>query len=433
MKAKDKPRIINIMPHEPAYHFSPDKKPDLFWEKPDGGFLGFWTREWPDLLGEEVLKQSDKYDWEVWQPDYRTDKVYSKKIETGVTHHLFPAEKKSYKTGIKSKNGFFSEKMISRLNNLKNDPMILTFHATYGLYVPFFKKILELFGPGKNFPVFLLGHGMFKSPLSEMLGLHRPLNYLDIIIEHLCQKKLLKHIDVISEQAESALREVKRIYNGRTEKLTMGCDFDYWIPVPSPDIKMSIRQRLNIPQDKMVFLITGNFQPRKQSAKLLEIFGRIADRDDFFLNITGHGDETNTKLIDSLAAPLLQQNKALLHSYVSVEELRNIYWASDIYISVATDEGGPVSVMKAMACGLPVLSTPVGETVERMKQFGAGKFIPVKNYYEWRTVILEILDKELPNTLDREIAKEAYDWPNVAKRFIHVFDDLIFQYYGIRH
>ena len=43
------------MPHGPAYDFSPDEKPDVWWEKPDGSWLGFWTREWPDLLGEAVL------------------------------------------------------------------------------------------------------------------------------------------------------------------------------------------------------------------------------------------------------------------------------------------------------------------------------------------------------------------------------------------
>lgn len=55
------PVIINVMPHGPACHYSPDEWPDMAWEKPDGTVVGFWPREWPDLLGEKVLKASGPY------------------------------------------------------------------------------------------------------------------------------------------------------------------------------------------------------------------------------------------------------------------------------------------------------------------------------------------------------------------------------------
>jgi len=421
------------MPHGPAYHFSPDKKPDIYWKKPDGSFLGFWPREWLDRLGGAILEETNQYDWEVWQPDYRADKVYSKTLETGVIHCLFPAIEKTYRLGIRTQKGFFSEEMISYIKNIQNNPVILMLYGTYGLRVPFYIEILGMLRPVEKFPIFFRSGGMFKAPISELIELHRPLTYFCLLVEHFRLKRLVGYIDIISEQAEKALKEVRKVYNGRIEKLTMGCDFDFWIPVPSMEIKKSIRNKLNIPQDKMVFFASGNFMPRKQLDKLLETFDSMQDRNDFFLIVAGHGDEKNTNLLTSLAQPLTNQKKALLHPYVEGEKLRDLYWASDLYVSVATDEGGPVSVMKAMACGLPVLSTPVGETADRMKKHNAGRFIPIKKYNEWTKAILEILDKKIPKILDRKIVKEAYDWPNVAKRFIHVFDDLIFQYYGIRH
>lgn len=418
------------MPHGPAYHFSPNEKPDVFWEKPDGTLVGFWTREWPDLLGEAVLKETDRYEWEVWQPDYRADKIYSKIIETGVTHYLFPAEDKSCRLGIKSQKGIFSETMILHLKKLQNNPIILMLYGTYGFRTPFYNEILKIFGPAKKFLILFCGVGMFTAPLSEMKGLHRPLTYLSLMFEHFQLRELVRYVDVIIEEADSALNEVRKIYDGRIEKLAMGCDFDFWVPVPSRELKKSVRNKLNIPQEKMVFFASGNFVPRKQLDKLLEVFKELQERDDFFLIIAGHGDKTYTKMLASLAEPLVKRGKAILHPYVTGKELRNIYWASDLYISVATDEGGPVSVMKAMACGLPILSTPVGETAETMKKHKAGKFVPIKNYDEWVKAILEILDKKIPKPLDIQIAKDAYDWPNVAKRFICVYDDLISAYYG---
>ena len=421
----NKPKIINIMPHGPAYDFSPDEKPDVWWGKPDGSWLGFWTREWPDLLGEAVLKQTDQYEWEVWQPDYRADRIYSKTLETGVTHRLFPARDKIFRVGVGARKGIFSETVIAHLRKFQNHPIILKLHGTYGVHLPLYNEIIKIFGATKKFPILFLGHGMFKAPVSEMLELHRPLTYIDLVFDHFRLKNHLQYVDVIFEQAESALKEVRRVYSGRVEKFTMGCDFDFWIPVPSKELKMSMRNNLNIPQEKMVFLASGNFIPRKQFDKLIEAFKGIQGHDDFFLIIAGHGEDSYTRMLMSLASSLIKQGKALLHPYVRGERLRNLYWASDLYISVATDEGGPVTVMEAMGCGLPVLSTPVGETAERMEKYSVGKFVSVKNYNEWTVAIERLLNRGLPKPLDIQTARNVYHWVNVAKRFVSIYRDLI--------
>lgn len=405
------------------------KKPDVWWEKPDGSWLGFWPREWLDILGEAVLKETDKYNWEVWQPDYRADQIYSKTLETGVIHRLFPAEEKLYRPGIRPQKGFFSETMISHLKRLQNNPIILTLYSTYGFRTPFFNEIIKIFGNAKKFPIFFRGGGQFKAPLSEIFGLHRPLTYLCLMVEHFQLRKLIKYVDVISEQSESALREVRKVYNGRIEKLTMGCYFDFWIPVPSQEIKRKVRKRLNIMDNQTVFLATGNFVPLKQFDKLIKVFQKLSDRNEFLLIIVGHGDKINTHYLHSLARKLVLQKKVIFHPYVTGKILRYLYWASDVYISVSTGEGGPASVMKAMACGLPVISTPVGETGDTMRKHGVGKFVPIRNYDEWTKAISEILDKKIPKTLDIRIAQDAYDWPNVAKRFINVYRDLCKKYY----
>lgn len=416
-----KPHIINIMPHGPAYHYAPDEKPDVYWEKDDGQCVGFWTREWPDLLGEAIVKVTDRYAWEVWQPDLRADKIYSKLLDTGVTHFLFAAEETMYPIGIVSQKILFSKAIIDKLEGIEDERIIVQLH---GFRVPFYSELLKIFGPQKKFLFFLIGHGMSKAPVSEMAGLHRPRTYLNLLMEHWQLKRRLQCVDVISEQAESALREIKSIYAGRLEKLTMGCDFNFWTPPPASEEKQQIRQKLNIPLHTTVFFATGNFVPRKQLDKLIKCFSSI-NRNDFFLLIAGHGDRANTTLLRSLIDPLIKQNRALLHPYIEEAGLRDLYWASDIYLSTATDEGGPVSVMKAMACELPIVSTPVGETAELMNEWGTGKIIPIYNYHEWGKGITNILDNAPPNTLDRNIARKAYDWPNVAQRFIKIYDSLV--------
>jgi len=65
-------------------------------------------------LGEAILKETDRYEWEVWQPDLRADKIYSKTLDTGITHRLFPAEERSLRMGIWHQDLIFSEGIISQ-------------------------------------------------------------------------------------------------------------------------------------------------------------------------------------------------------------------------------------------------------------------------------------------------------------------------------
>lgn len=325
--------------------------------------------------------------------------------------------------------GLYSEAMLSRIVELQRWPVILQLH---GFRVPFYSEVLRLLDTRKNWRVVSIGHGLVRPPLCEVFGMHRPMTYVCLLVEHWKLRRALAKVDVMTEQTTSALADFRRVYRGRIEQITMGCDFGFWTPVPSRETRLEVRGELGIGAGTTVFFASGNFIPRKQLEELVRVFRACQSREDWFLLVAGHGDRPNTERLVSEIEPLVTAGKAMLHPYVEGPALRKLYWASDAYVSVATDEGGPVSVMKAMACGLPVLSTPVGETSERMRLHGAGKFIPVSRFDEWKVAIEEILDKGMPPVLNRAIAQAAYDWPQVAGRFIAVYDDLCKDYFSSR-
>jgi len=418
-----KVKIINIQPNIPPYEYlSASERPEQFWKKPKGSWLGFWTREWPDLLGEAVLKTSDQYDWEVWQPDYRADKIYSKQLNTGVIHKLFPAQEKAYRSGVSSQKGTYSSEMISRLSDIGRMPIILQLHGFPSLLN---LELIRILGPTRKFPILLVTHGTVMVPLKELFGLCRPFTYLKLLIQQWNYYRILQYIDIIGCQNQISLNNVRMMYSGRVEKLHLGCDFNFWTPVPSQEAKKTVRKKLGIPDNQIVFLATGNFVPLKQFDKLIKTFKKLSYRSDLLLIIVGHGNKTNTDYLHSLIRKLVLKNKVIFLHYLTGKALRDLYWTSDVYISVSRSEGSSVAVMKAMACGLPIITTSVGETAERMKKHGVGKIIPVKSCNKWTNVILEILSKEIPKALDIEIARAAYDWPNIAKRFINIYDDLV--------
>jgi glycosyltransferase involved in cell wall biosynthesis len=424
-----KTRIISVMPHGPAYGYYKGARPEIAWDKPGGEVVGFWPREWMDLLGAEILKNTGRYEWEVWQPDYKADRIYSHQLDTGVTHKLFPAEEKKYGRWPLAEKGLHSPALVSSLlGAAAGGRIIVLLYGTYGFRLPFYYGLLRALR-AVAVPVFMRSGGMFKAPLSELWGLHRPLTYLNTVKEHFALKAAIARADAVSEQSAAALGELRKVYPGRVEKLTLGCDFDFWKP-PAGQEKAAARRELGIAPGKKVFFASGNFVPRKQLDRLAEAFRSLGEREDFFLLIAGHGGEKESSRLAELAAPLTNRGRARLHPYAEGEALRSLYRAADVYVSVATDEGGPASVMKALACGLPVLSTPVGETADALRACGAGRIVPVRDYAAWKTALEEILSGRLPPAMDLAAAKERYDWPNAAARYIKVFESLERSYYG---
>ena len=421
-RSRAKPLVVNVMPHGPAYHYAPNERPDVWWEKSDGSWVGFWKREWPDLLGEAVLRVNDRYTWEVWQPDFRADGCYSATLETGVVHRLFPATQRIYRPGIRAVKGIYSETMLSWIVALQHRPVILQPH---GFRVPFFSEILRRLARRNTCRVVVIGHGLARTPISELFGLHRPMTYMCLLMEQWKLRRVLAKVDVMAEQTTSALEDLRRVYRGRVERITMGCDFGFWTSLPSDEVRQAVRRELGIGAGKTVFFASGNYIPRKQLERLVEVFKLLERRDDWFLLLAGHGDPANTGRLTAAIAPLAKAGKAMMHPYVEGPALQNLYWASDVYVSVATDEAGPVSVMKAMACGVPVVTTPVGATYDLMAAHGVGAIVPTRGYLEWVRAINTILDEGPPQAIDVKTARGSFDWTVVAARVGRIYDELL--------
>ena len=58
-------------------------------------------------------------------------------------------------------------------------------------------------------------------------------------------------------------------------------------------------------------------------------------------------------------------NINFLHIYEKIIlSIKNYYNILDFYLICSREEGGPKSLLESMACGVPIVTTPVGQTVE---------------------------------------------------------------------
>ncbi len=119
--------------------------------------------------------------------------------------------------------------------------------------------------------------------------------------------------------------------------------------------RLSAREELGIPKDKIVIMGNGQIQPRKR----FDLFHKMAtERPDYqfiwvggipFGKVMGADSFTMQKLIDT--AP----DNLLVTGVIELEEVKKYYQATDIFILPAEQENHPMCVLEASGSEMPII------------------------------------------------------------------------------
>jgi glycosyltransferase involved in cell wall biosynthesis len=412
-----KSKIISIMNHPPAYKWYADQpRPAANWDTPAGQWVGIWGYDWPDQLGRAVRAETSEFDYEIWQPDLRADKIYESALEEGLVHKQFPAVGKKHFYGMKRIVTVSSPAMADELRRQENRRKVLL--HLHGDPLSF----REVLGSFKEFPIVLSYHGTVKLPLKRLMSRTKNIpSKMNHLFDHFWLRKHINVIDVITYQNNVQMNDLRKIYRGELKKLTMGCDFTYW----RRRDRMAARIEAGLPVNKKIFFSASNLTELKQIDKLILVFDALRDKHDFLLIVAGHGSREDENCLRNISSDLLSEKKVLFTGYLRNEELLTYYTAADFVLATAIEEGGPVSVMQALACEVPVISTRVGNTAELMERCGCGCLLDVYNYGMWKQELEEILEgRRTVGVMERETARPHYDWPNIARKIIGIYREL---------
>src|SRR5262249_48186577 len=106
-------------------------------------------------------------------------------------------------------------------------------------------------------------------------------------------------------------------------------------------------------------LSTRNLEPHYDVANTLEAYARVEARyPDASLTIAGYGSQESS--LRGLAA-LLRLRGARFVGRVEPSAMPALYDEADIFVNSSVVDNQPLSVLEAMAAGLPVVSTPTGD------------------------------------------------------------------------
>lgn len=213
--------------------------------------------------------------------------------------------------------------------------------------------------------------------------------------------------------SEHSRREVRAFgYPGvDTHLIAGGTDVQRFVPAGD---KAAIRRSLGLPLNRTLLLSVRRLAPRMGLHNLLRALPAIAARfPNVLLLIGGKGPERER--LERLAAELGMADHVRLLGFIPDDRLAAHYQAADLFVlPTLALEGFGLVTTEALACGVPVVGTPVGATPEILGGLDARLIAPGPCPEDLARTILGFLQGEWADGLTPErlhrFVRENYAW-----------------------
>lgn len=166
----------------------------------------------------------------------------------------------------------------------------------------------------------------------------------------------MKHTDQTWTCSASLARKYKKELNLEFPYIQNGVNVSNFTR-PKNGQKEVMRNKLNLPIDKKIYVYAGQFVARKDQKFLLELFAEENSLNDYVLLLLGNGAD-----FSSLKEKYGDMSNIIMPG--SVNNVNEYLQASDVYIASSKSEGLPNGVLEAMAVGLPVILSNIEQHKE---------------------------------------------------------------------
>ncbi|MEO6053819.1 MAG: glycosyltransferase [Chthoniobacterales bacterium] len=240
-------------------------------------------------------------------------------------------------------------------------------------YVPFYIPNFIRLITTQKFDVFhfhLFGANWIAKPLAALMG-NRALiahdhcndNYrsaqpLHIWLDRLTNLASAK-ILAVSDSTARFLTEIEKIDPAKVLYLKNGIDTVRFQPA-GEEIRKINRQKLGLPQDAVVVGGVGRFHPQKNFSLFLEIAALMRNQPHVFFALAGTGPEEEA--LRQKAADLGLGERLVFTGLIS--DMPALYSALDVLLLTSRYEGMPMTILEAMASGIPA----VGSNLDGVKE-----------------------------------------------------------------
>lgn len=194
-----------------------------------------------------------------------------------------------------------------------------------------------------------------------------------------------------------------------------GADIDRFRPLED---RMQVRKRLGLPADRKVILALRLLVPRVGMENFIEAIAQLREsRSDFVCVIGGKGPLRESLEKQTTRLGLAEYIRFL--GFVPEEDLADLYGCADLFVQPDTElQGFGLPIPEALACGIPVMATPVGGANEILATLHDGRYLfsgldPETMGREMGAALSWSSEAWLPAEL-REFVEEHYSWERIV-------------------
>jgi glycosyltransferase-like protein len=181
-----------------------------------------------------------------------------------------------------------------------------------------------------------------------------------------CQRKSIERADLVLSVSAATRRDVNDEYELDAASVPNGVDVERFAAPRVQEIAQ-LRADFAVPDGAVVVLSVGGVEPRKNTVRALEAFGKVArERSDVHWFVAGGAsiwdhDPYRTAFSELLSAmPAAVRRRVHLLGSVEEETLTALYQLADVLLFPSTQEGWGLAAMEALAART-ALVVPRGE------------------------------------------------------------------------
>lgn len=251
-------------------------------------------------------------------------------------------------------------------------------------------------------------------------------------------------------------------YKGNTAVIPLGVN-DFCLNLPE---KKKCRQFFKIPDDTVVLLSVGRFDPQTKADlyPLIDAAKRMTNSlgQKILLILAGGGPEKQVRLVNSIILEYGLADSVRVISNFTTEMKSALYAAADIFLSLSDNlqETFGIALIEAMAAGLPVIASDINgykELIDNEQtgfkiptwwtdQFQCAELAEIMNFDTMQLMLAQCMvvdTEELHTRLQslienahlrqsigshaRAVVQERYRWSHIIKQYETLWDSLFGQ------
>ena len=255
------------------------------------------------------------------------------------------------------------------------------------------------------------------------ITLHNNLELMGIALPKFMRKYWMKLPYVIDANAIVSLTKemaetVQESLQRESDIIPNGVDIKRFYPNPTP----------NEERENKIILTISRLDNKKGIEYAIESMPNILKKyPHTILRIIGDGDFRPE--LDKISESLCLQNSVEFIGQIPNSDVPDYLQNADIFLLPSLFEGLPLTLLESMACGLPVISTPVSIAPEIIEKWDNGIIVPFKSPEAISNAVITLLSNpDLRETYAKNsatAAKETMSWKSVAEQYISLYQSII--------